>query len=89
MEYVPGGSAAAVNGRLCNLAGGAYLPATGASAFAVDLLVGGSGRLWRFYSEFIVACRRVSRWCFRYAASTLMGYLVPSATGDPAGCPQF
>jgi len=41
-------------------------------------LVGGSGRSWRFYSEFIVACRRVLRWCFRCTATTLMGYLVPS-----------
>ena len=85
MEYVPGGSAAAGDGRHYNLAGIAHFPATGASAFAVDLLVGGSGRPWRFYFEFIVACRRVFRWCFRCAATTLMDYLVPSATGDPAG----
>jgi len=37
LEYVPGGSEAAVNDRHCNLTGSAYFPATGASALAVGM----------------------------------------------------
>jgi len=69
------------------LAGIAHFPAIGVSASAVDLLVGG-----------LVGCGGAIpslslpgdtfRWCLPCAASTLVGCLVPSATGDSAGCAQ-